>query len=135
MPAVERRTATRIAGLITAVVVVSMVIVAVVALVGDGKTDNVRAFNACISRSRSLVLTKQASGGRTIETIRDRAHMNIVGKFAVFPSVSAAQTFAGTLPSSGSGVIKGRMVLLTTAADGHDTNVIQTCGEPEFPGP
>ncbi len=112
-----------------------MATVVVVKLVGGGKTDNVRAFNACINRSRFLVLTKQASGGRGIETIRDRAHMDIVGKFAVFPSVSAAQTFAGTLPASGSGVIKDRMVLLTTAADGRDTNVIQTCGEPEFPGP
>jgi hypothetical protein len=132
--AVGRRTATRRAAVV-AIVVVSMVTVAVVASVAGGKADSVTAFNACIHRSQFLVLTKQASGDRIIETIRDRQEGIIEGKFAVLPSVRAAESFARTLRVSGSGVINGRMVLLTTANDGRDAGTIQACGQPEFPGP
>jgi hypothetical protein len=135
MPVMRRGTGTRIAWLVTAVLVVSVVTVAALAPPGDGKTDNVSAFNACIHRSRFLVLTKQASGGRIIETISDRAWKIVEAKFAVLPSVRAAESFARTLPVSGSGVINGRMVLLTTANDGQDAGAIQACGRPEFPGP
>jgi hypothetical protein len=61
--------------------------------------------------------------------------MNIVGKLGVLPSLRAAESFARTLAVSGSGAMNGRMVLLTTAADGRDASTIQTCGQPEFPGP
>lgn len=122
------------AGLAVAVVG-SILTVAIVASGGSGRTAKVRAFNACIHRTRFLVLTRRASRGRIVETIRDRAGMMIEGKFAMLPSAHAAVSFARTLTFGGSGVINGRMVLLTTANAGRDASTIQTCGGPDFPGP
>lgn len=102
----------------------------------DGHGPDVSTFNSCLSHRPFLTTTVSRSSGRVIDTIRDRATGEIVGKFAMFLTARAAKTYTSTIgPPSGSGSANGPFLLLTRSPDGRDAHAMFTCSEPEIPGP
>ena len=108
----------------------------VVVIANDGHDPDVSTFNACLSDKPFLTTAVWRSHGRVIDTIKDRASGLVVGKFAMFLTSRAAETYTSTIgPPSGSGSSNGRFLLLTLSPDGRDAHAMFSCSEVEIPGP
>ena len=120
----------RAAVVASAAAVVAVVAVLVVAFAARG-SGGANGFNACISQTRSLVLTRHESGSQLIEMVKDRARGALVGEFARVPSVRAAEVFPATL--AGAAARNGRYVMFTEIPVGRDAGAIELCFDRAFP--
>lgn len=118
-----RRLGARIAIVATSAAVIWMGGLAVVAFVGSGNSGGVRAFNACITQTRFLVLVRHGSEHSLIATIKDRGRGTVVGE------VAAARTH--TL--GGAAAVNGRYVMSTATPLGRDATAIEGCWDRFFP--
>lgn len=126
-----RRSAARIA-VVSAAATISAAVIAAVVVVSDAPgSGSGTAFDACISQTRSLVLTHHRSGDKVIETIKDRAHSEVVGEFARLPSERAAEAFP--TPVTGAAARNGRYVMFTNDLVGRDPTAVERCFDRVFP--
>jgi len=125
----RRRLAIRLAIAASAAAIIAAVAVAFNVPSG-GSTEG---FNACISQSRFLVLTRHASVGTVTEMISDRARGAVVGEFARFASERAAGGFQ--VPLAGTGAANGPYAMFTEVPLGRDARTIQLCFGRVFPQP
>jgi hypothetical protein len=121
-----RRLRARVAVAATAAVI-SMGAFAVFAFVGsggDGNSGGVGAFNACITRTRFLVLVGHRDGNGFVETINDRVRDAVVGEVVT----DRPPTTLG-----GAAAANGRYVMSTATPLGRDATAIEGCWDRFFP--
>jgi len=122
---IRRRSGVRAAAVASAAAIVAAGLVAF----ATRDSGSVEAFNACIGKSRFLVLTRHGSGNKLIEIIKDRARGGVVGEFAG----RAAEGFH--VPLAGTGEGDGRYQMFTEVPLGRDARAIQLCFGAVFPQP
>jgi hypothetical protein len=121
-----RRLGTRGAAAVTAVVAIALVAVVINALGHEPHGGGVATFNACIKRTRFLVLVRHGNSTSATETIDDRARGGEVGEVAIGRR-------APMVGVSASG--NGRYVMSTATPVGRDASSIDGCWNSAFPGP
>jgi len=111
--------------MVTAVALISMGVLAVVAFRDGGKSGGMKEFNACITGTRFLVLTRQEHENSFVETIEDRARSAVVGEVTVnrMPPITLGGAAAGN----------GRYVMSTATPLGRDATAIEGCWDRFFP--
>jgi hypothetical protein len=98
--------------------------VVVAVFVGGGNSGGVRAFDACITQTRFLVLVRHGYGNSLVETIKDRMLDAVVGEVA---TDRPATTLGG---AEG---VNGRYDMSTATPLGRDATTVEGCWGRFFP--